>query len=221
MKVYALNISGLCEKVPLSGWLEALPADGAGEVMDYTRQEDRLRVLGGKLMLANVLQREKTGCHIGMVRATDKGRLFIEETDLDFNISHSGNYVVLATSWNGRIGVDVEMVRQVDINMFRRLFTDGEWEAITGAEDPQEVFFKSWAVKESIIKADGRGVEVLSRTEILSEHHAYCDGTPWYFRPLAIDEGYSGAVAFNRPFAALTGIAELEVSDLEQLLSPQ
>lgn len=187
----------------MESWLERLPAALAEEVLRYRQVEDRWRVAGGKLLLAHVLQRYSTGFHLSDMQVTAKGRPCFVGAAFDFNISHSGDLVALAWCASGRIGMDVERHRPVDPALFRRNFTGGEWAQITASADPTGRFFHFWAIKESLIKADGRGVEVLGRTEVRTEVTALCDGLEYNYRSLFLAEGYSAAVAADFSLATV------------------
>jgi len=128
-----------------------------------------------------------------------KDRPYLESSPVDFNISHSGAYVVVAIG-SGRIGIDIEQHRRVRLELFNRQFTAEEWIQIRSARDPQQQFFRFWSIKEAAIKADGRGVEVLSDTAITTEDRLQIGEIPWYYQPLPVAQGYSAAVCCDRPF---------------------
>ena len=82
--------------------------------------------------------------------------------DLQFNVSHSGDILVIAVGRRSEIGVDVERVRPVHRAdaVARRAFTDGERERIAALPHEQRVaaFFNCWTRKEACVKATGHGV---------------------------------------------------------------
>jgi 4'-phosphopantetheinyl transferase len=80
--------------------------------------------------------------------------------DFYFNISHSGEYVVMAYG-NAPVGVDVEQTRDKETRIAKRCFTDEEFEYISQSDDKSgERFFKVWTMKESYLKLTGRGISV-------------------------------------------------------------
>lgn len=95
---------------------------------------------------------------------------------IDFNVSHSGDYCVLAGVWSQRespiikVGVDVtkiikknskpELDRFLDL-MSRRPFTRAEWATVEEATSDRQKcinFTRLWCLKESFIKAIGLGL---------------------------------------------------------------
>jgi phosphopantetheinyl transferase len=53
------------------------------------------------------------------------------------------------------------------MNVADRYFDKTECMKIDLSENPQKAFFDFWSLKESAIKCDGRGVEILSDTHVL------------------------------------------------------
>ena len=213
MKLYLLHIDDLEISAQFDAWLEGFPEFIQQDIISYKKAPDRWRVLAGKLLLKYALRDNGTEVLINGLQATPKGRLFFKDVDFDFNISHSGKLVLLGWSSENKLGVDVEMHRKINVELFRRNFSDGEWQAIITARNIQTAFFKTWAAKESIIKADGRGVEVLSKTEIFSAHKAVCDGKTWWYQSLELKDGYATAVACL--IEEHIHIRELSVGDLQ------
>ncbi|MDI9358992.1 MAG: 4'-phosphopantetheinyl transferase superfamily protein [Phycisphaerales bacterium] len=75
---------------------------------------------------------------------------------IDFNISHSGNWVVLAhKKGNSKIGIDIEYLdHSIDYNTLKPI-TFSETEQ-TYIQSPLS-FFTLWAKKEALIKTVGKG----------------------------------------------------------------
>ncbi|MBP5342868.1 4'-phosphopantetheinyl transferase superfamily protein [bacterium] len=70
-----------------------------------------------------------------------------------FNISHSDNLIVLATSKYYEIGVDVERIKYVDDKVKRRVSDAYEYDELSNDSS----FIKFWTAKESLVKAKGTG----------------------------------------------------------------
>ncbi len=81
-----------------------------------------------------------------------------------FNLSHSGDTIVIALAEGLELGVDVE---ELDRNtptgrLARRFFTEAESHAVESADetDRNRVFFHCWTAKEAVLKATGSGLTV-------------------------------------------------------------
>jgi 4'-phosphopantetheinyl transferase len=118
-----------------------------------------------------------------------------------FNLSHSGDWVVLAFGRNRNIGVDVEMIK-VDLDVqsiASRYFTAEEAALIENAADRQTTFFHLWARKEAYVKACGSGLY----RELSSFSVPVADGEKdgWFFQRLEAGSKYASAVVTDKPLS--------------------
>lgn len=79
---------------------------------------------------------------------------------LDFNLAHAGERMLLVLSTHGSIGVDLEQQRdQVDTKgIAARYFRPEEIAWMNAEPDRVAAFFRLWARKEAVLKAEGSGV---------------------------------------------------------------
>ncbi len=101
-----------------------------------------------------------------------------------FNISHSGNYVIIAVS-DTEVGCDVEMLKNVDYERLGRIvFHENELVAIKNAEDKQECFYRFWTMKEAFIKCLGEGFHFkTSSLDLCGTKHALeYEGETYFFK---------------------------------------
>lgn len=168
IKVNVMTTVFACELLDEKGFKELMPSmlklvpfECATKVSKYAHTSDAQRNLIGEI-LARYALREITGIsynkpfYIG-----EKGKPYAENTgNVFFNISHSGNWVVVAVSDNP-VGVDVEKMRKVPEGVAYRFFSEPEKQMLDKAEDDIEkahIFFTLWTLKESFIKAIGKGL---------------------------------------------------------------
>ena len=94
------------------------------------------------------------------------------ETGLNFNISHSKEYLLIAVCQREgkslQLGVDIEHARSstnID-SIMKHYFSDTELTDLLelSKEEQRERFFDLWALKESYIKATGRGLATSLRS---------------------------------------------------------
>jgi 4'-phosphopantetheinyl transferase len=109
--------------------------------------------------------------------------------EIDFNISHSGKFIVCAIGKSLTLGIDIEEVRPVDINDFADQFTREEWRMIESAVDHYHEFFNYWTIKEAVIKADGRGLNIPLK-DIVIRDHASVEGKDWFIHRIHLDQSY-------------------------------
>ncbi len=82
---------------------------------------------------------------------------------LDFNVSHSQQFALVACCKDGPVGVDVEWRRPLPerIELAQAHFTPQEQAALRACgdeEDAQRCFFRIWTRKEAVLKAWGCGL---------------------------------------------------------------
>jgi 4'-phosphopantetheinyl transferase len=134
---------------------------------------------------------------------SENGKPHVAETDVEFNVSHSGDWVVLAFGRNRAIGVDVERIRpEMDVMpVSSRYFTPDESVLIGRAEDRQAAFFHFWSRKEAYVKATGSGLfRELSNFSVPFDD-VEKDG--WFFHRLEAGTAYASAVVTDRPIEGL------------------
>ena len=130
----------------------------------YRFPEDRRR-----FVCAHVFLRQVLGHHLGCepeeitFRGNQWGKPAIESPsgrELSFNLSHSKEIVLIAVSATGEVGVDVELLRDVqgDDAIVRRQFSAPEQDHVLHARDRIAAFFEIWTAKEAYIKGIGRGL---------------------------------------------------------------
>ncbi len=144
MKIYACNINDWDD---LSG-LEFLSDERKRRVERYMQPKDKVRCLVGGLLLYYALGHNTPPMY------AEYGKPYFEN-ERCFNISHSGDYVVLALS-DYTLGVDIEKVKPYSANVAEKCFTPPELDWLSENNDDKS-FYKIWSAKESIMKATGRG----------------------------------------------------------------
>ncbi|MDM8514687.1 4'-phosphopantetheinyl transferase superfamily protein [Desulfobacterales bacterium HSG16] len=192
--------------------VDMMPVSIASRIARYIRWQDRHSALLGKLLLrygfadssrpdsnhldSNAPNPNDPDSHLASLdilerlEETSHGRPVLKEENIDFNISHSGNYVICGISNSARIGLDIEKIRQIDISDFKRYMNEDEWERIEKADAPFAGFFEYWTIKESVMKADGRGMSIPIEDIMISKDRANLYGVSWYYKALNIDTGY-------------------------------
>jgi 4'-phosphopantetheinyl transferase len=96
---------------------------------------------------------------------------------LAFNMSHSGDFILIAVGLLREVGVDVEKVRpEIELErLARRFFSPGEVESLSAQESDQRLaaFFRCWTRKEAYIKARGGGLSIpLDQFEVTLDSEA-------------------------------------------------
>jgi 4'-phosphopantetheinyl transferase len=95
-----------------------------------------------------------------MFKIGPHGKPFVQAPDqIHFNISHSGNWVLIAIG-NKEVGVDLEKMTGDFITdaLLTECFHRHELKLIRESKDSVVEFFKFWTRKEAFLKATGNGI---------------------------------------------------------------
>ena len=171
--------------------LEPLPADIRQKIRRYRRWQDAHACLLGKLLLIEGLQRFGLdgASLIHQLQYTDFGRPYLP-APVDFNISHSGEYVLCALSNRCRVGVDIEKVQPINLSDFRGQMTEAEWATVTGAANPLRAFYYYWTRKEAAIKAHGHGLSLPLKEVVIGEGEVVMEGRGWPLYEVRLAQEY-------------------------------
>ena len=170
----------------------------------YLRKEDMLRSLVGECLCRAMIAESFNLSHNSLeFSASDLGKPFLSEcSSIHFNITHSGNWVGCAVS-NAPVGIDIERHKSMNTDIAERFFSVEETEFIKErADEYTERFFRIWTLKESYIKAIGKGLHcplnsfsVISNN-MIKQYVTNGEVGKLNIRTIAIADHYSGAVCF-------------------------
>jgi len=118
----------------------------------FLREEDRLRSVGAGILLSSILKIDEA-----QIKYNNFGKPYIENSTTFFNISHSKDYVVLAVN-SSPVGIDIEFMNKNHLDISKKVFTNEELKWMD--EDEINRFYQLWTIKESILKAVGKGISV-------------------------------------------------------------
>lgn len=195
----------------------SLSDDEQRRAAKFFKYEDRVRSVATRAalrrLLAERLQRAPAELRFAANRY-DKPQL-ADASGLEFNVSHSGAFALIALSRGGAIGVDIERRDEtVDIEGLSALVFSREERALD--DRSVEAFFDRWAAKEAVLKALGLGIaehlqslSVWRRSRTASEYalrHAHEDWSDARAWELQAPAGYAAALAFVKE-GALTARA--------------
>lgn len=85
-----------------------------------------------------------------------------QHADVQFNVSHSGDWIALISGGDADLGIDVEKIAPIDMKIAERFFslTESQFLDAEPTEMQLETFYRLWTLKESYIKAVGMGLSM-------------------------------------------------------------
>jgi 4'-phosphopantetheinyl transferase len=165
----------------------------------YIRWQNRHSHLFGKLLLREALRTQDIENDVwSYVEYNSYHRPYLTLPDIDFNISHSGDFVICAIGKNIRLGIDIEENKNINLKNFQSVMSTEQWDEINNASYPIKEFYRYWTIKESVIKADGRGFLIpLDKLSVENKTVQYEDKS-WFVQELELATGYNAALATNQ-----------------------
>lgn len=144
------------------------------------------------------------------------GKPLLAGGELQFNLAHAGDLLVLVVACAGRVGIDLEDQRPVPSEqdaIIRQRFAPGEQAQYFAlpAERRQQAFYHGWVCKEAFIKAEGSGVHFgLDRFEVSMNPDAPAAllairasteaARAWKLHGFTLEGGaYRGCIALEQP----------------------
>lgn len=140
------------------------------------------------------------------------GKPYLENhPDVKINLSHCKGLAVCGTG-NVPLGADCEGIREVRSGVVRRVCTETEKNEIENSSDPALVFTRMWTLKESFVKAVGRGISYPMRNVSFSfdKNNILTNVTGAFFRQYVLDGKYviSLCGAGNEQYVSLEIVSE-------------
>jgi len=141
-----------------------------------------------------------------------KPRLAKPASDIQFNVTHSADFAMVAIGREHALGIDLEYERQdVEINeLANRFFSNYEQGTLraTPVALKRRVFFQIWTAKEALIKATGLGLSLPLNSfdvggdpvhgyRLIATRPPFQAAEPWHLQNIPAPEEYSAALATN------------------------
>ncbi len=197
-------------KFPLLPMMPSLLTGEEKMIAGRFRQEgDRYRFVTGRqalrLLVSNYLSVRPMDIEI----ISEKGRKpFISKpaSDILFNISHSGEWVLIALAQH-ELGIDLEKINpEFDFgNLFEDHFSEDEQDYISAASDVLFAFFYLWTRKEALIKAWGTGLQDHMKWIPVLNVDSYLDRyqKSWKIESFQLSPFYPAALAYSGQLESL------------------
>ena len=125
-----------------------------------------------------------------------------------FNVSHSGDLLVVAVSKNLEVGVDVEKIRELKDRdkLIARYFSPNEQKIFRDLPESEKTksFFFAWTQKEAYLKFLGKGISVdLKKIEVQMDPKEkpglLKKSDSAFFHPFELEKDYLGCVVTEKP----------------------
>ena len=150
----------------------------------YVHEKDQLLSFGAGYLLKKYLPE-------GEIKEMENGKPYLENGPF-FNISHSGEYVVLAIHPTKEVGIDIEKIDENRVSTIRFVLNEDEKKT-----NDITTLFQIWSNKESLAKCISTGLKDIRDINGLPlEGKRTINGEDCYSKSMVYD-GYSLAVSLK------------------------
>lgn len=163
MKIYAVKISNIIEE-KINSVLSLIDFDKKNKILRLINKKDKIRTLIGEILIRNIIREELSIRNEQVIFSKNQyGKPYMKEyPQFNFNISHSGDFVVVAID-DKPIGIDIEEIKHIDYKeISERFFSVNEFNYIVNENSDIGLynFYEIWTLKESYIKCCGKGLSI-------------------------------------------------------------
>ena len=163
LEIYMVNLEKNLEKEAFNILLHYVSEDKKAQIHRFYHFEDSQRALIGNVLSRYAICRSLNIKNSDITfEKNEYGKPFLSgQNNIHFNISHSGKWVVCAVS-DYPVGIDVEIIKSTEFDIAKRFFSKDEYDELQKQPDEQKqaYFYKLWTLKESYIKAVGKGLSI-------------------------------------------------------------
>ncbi|MGQ0285799.1 4'-phosphopantetheinyl transferase family protein [Pasteurellaceae bacterium 22721_9_1] len=112
---------------------------------------------------------------LNQVYRTASGRPQFPLTHMDFNISHSDNWVAVILSIDEKpnaVGIDIEFAKKSRnyTALLQHFASQSEQKWFAQQDNPEVAFYRIWCLREAILKSQGVGIVKLTEVEHYPTH---------------------------------------------------
>lgn len=161
VNIFAITINEHINECIYNKLMSLISHEKNERIKRYRFLDDIKRTLYGDILIRYLICKANKMKNDEIIINRNKfGKPFIKDlTDFHFNISHSGEWVVCATN-NKEVGIDVERIKNIDLNIAKRHFSEFEYKSLMKQRNKIDYFYELWTLKESYIKYIGTGLQL-------------------------------------------------------------
>lgn len=192
------------DKLYLKKLIPCLSLDLQNKISSYRLSKDQWRVILTHFLVRKTIAKELCCTLDSLIIEADRyGKPYLKGKKRQFNISHSEDLIVLATD-DTPVGIDIEYIHFLnDLDTLFSNFSEEEQRQylMQNKEKQLEYFYELWTLKESYIKAIGKGLSCplksftidISENEVFLSHPNH-SAQSWFFKRYTLRGNYKGAI---------------------------
>ncbi|MBU0991396.1 MAG: 4'-phosphopantetheinyl transferase superfamily protein [Proteobacteria bacterium] len=209
LEIYALQQNEILNDKSFNSLLPYVSTEKKARINRYIQRPAAQQALMSDLLVRSIIH-EKLSIKNSDIRfgQNEYGKPYLLGNDnFHFNLSHSGDWVVCAIS-DSVVGIDVEKIKPTDYNISKRFFSKDENDYLICQKERQKLdtFYDLWTLKESYIKAVGKGLHMSLRDFSIIIYNGFIflkhqiENHLFNFKQFSIDIRYKLSVCLGSEF---------------------
>ncbi|NGT50303.1 4'-phosphopantetheinyl transferase superfamily protein [Clostridium perfringens] len=163
MEVYITKINDI-DLTKINLITSSINSEKINEINNFFYKKDKIRSLIGEILVRTIIiERLKINNEDIIIYKNKYGKPYLRGyPNFEFNLSHSGEYVVCAFDKNP-VGIDIEKIKEFDFKeIAKNFFEVNELNYIINQDLSFQLskFYEMWTLKESYIKCCGYGLNI-------------------------------------------------------------
>lgn len=167
----------------------------------YISMLDESNYLAGRYLIQKAIDDFGLSYEIENLRTSPYGKPFFDH-QFNFSISHSNEVTAVTFGMHVSVGLDVQYKSPVDWRDFQSVLNETDKSLIRNSKNGLDSFYKIWTQKESIVKADGRGMSLDLKSVHIDGDRGYIQGDNeekrvWQTKRIDLKDNYETCITAN------------------------
>ncbi|MEC0665831.1 4'-phosphopantetheinyl transferase superfamily protein [Priestia flexa] len=164
VEVFALRIPDEIPEKMFERLLKCISMDKQKRIKQYKGKKDAVHTLFADLLTRYILMKNYgiDNREISFKYNSYNKPFLVCDKKIEFNVSHSGSWVVAAVGSQELVGIDIEKIQPIDVEVFKYVLSSDEYVGLLDKKGIERclLFYELWTLKESYVKAMGYGLSV-------------------------------------------------------------
>ncbi|AJW63436.1 4'-phosphopantetheinyl transferase psf-1 [Elizabethkingia miricola] len=185
----------------IDAFFRTLPEDLRLSISQYQNQKDKQARVLSKFLTEKLFHQFYPDHQLDWKRLKkdENSKPYLEGYHFNFSSAHSEDLCIVCASVKDKCGVDVEILKPLDISVYKDFLHSEEQDYLLKGQNSVNDFYNIWIKKEAILKASGLGIsKELNEVNTLPDC-IQVSGQKFFTNEVFISELYKVFVASENP----------------------